>query len=185
LKSTNNGYKIMTNYSRMRLTPNTTMMLVIALVIPLALVTFIGTIPYHEANAQLTPVQQQALDSLVKTGFTNQQTVNYAGQTFYIPYSIREGQVVATVPAFPTTSLDVIIAPTQDAKTYGVFTMQIPRHLLDAKNPDGTDKPFRVNIDGHGVYWEELQNTNTDRTIGIYFGESNGFLQIYGTQIAY
>ena len=183
--NTNNGDKIMTNYSKMRLTPSITIMLVIALSIPLVLVIFAGTVPHQAANAQLTPVQQQALDSLVTTGFTNKQTVTYAGQTFSIPYSIREGQVVAIVPAFPTTSIDVIIAPTQYAKTYGVFTMQIPRYLLDSKNPDGTDKPFRVNIDGHGVYWKELQNTNTYRTIGIYFGESNGFLQIYGTQIAY
>ena len=31
---------------------------------------------------------------------------------------------------------------------------------------------------------KEIQNTNTDRTLGLYFGASNGFLQIYGTQIA-
>ena len=84
----------------------------------------------------------------------------------------------------PTTSLDVIIAPTQYAKTYGVFAIEIPRHLLDSKNPDGTDKAFRVNLDGHGLSWKETQNTNTSRTIGLYFGGSNGFLQIYGTQIA-
>jgi hypothetical protein len=185
LINSNNGDKVVTNYSMMRLTPSTTIMLVIAISIPLVLVIFVGNIPHQVANAQLTPVQQQALDSLVATGFTNKQTVTYAGQTYSIPYSIREGQVVAIVPAFPTTSIDVILAPTQYAKTYGVFTMQIPRHLLDSKNPDGTDKPFRVNIDGHGTYWKELQNTNTYRTIGLYFGESNGFLQIYGTQIAY
>lgn len=157
-------------------------MLVIALALPL--VVFVGTMPHQVAIAQLTPAQQQALQSLATTGFTNQQQVGVGGQNFQIKYSIREGQVVAIVPAPPTTSVDVIIAPTQYAKQYGVFTIQIPRHLLDSKNPNGTDKPFRVTLDGHGLSWRELQNTNTDRTIGLYFGASNGFIQIYGTQIA-
>jgi len=161
-------------------------MLIITLSLPLALVVVIafGTFPQQIANAQLNPVQQQALNSLVTTGFTNQQTVTVGNQSFSIPYSIKEGQVIAIVPAPPTMSINVIIAPTQYAKTYGVFTMQIPRHLLDSKNPDGTDKAFRVNLDGHGVYWKEVQNTDTYRTIGLYFGASNGFLQVYGTQIA-
>jgi lipoprotein-anchoring transpeptidase ErfK/SrfK len=157
-------------------------MLVIALALPLVLV--VGTIPHQVANAQLTPAQQQALQSLSTTGFTNSQPVSVGGQNFDIKYSIKEGQVVGIVPAPPTTSIDVIIAPTQHAKTPGVFTIQIPRQLLDSKNPDGSDKAFRVTLDGHGLSWKEMQNTNTDRTIGIYFGGSNGFLQIYGTQIA-
>ena len=184
LINSNNGDKIMTNYSKMRLTPSITIMLVVAISVPLALVIFVGNIPHQVANAQLTPVQQQALDSLVTTGFTNKQTVTYAGQTFSIPYSIREGQVVAIVPAPPTTSVDVIIAPTQFAKQYGVFTIKIPRHLLDSKNADGSDKQFRVTLDGHGLTWKQLKSSSTDRTIGLYFGASNGFLQIFGTQMA-
>ena len=95
-----------------------------------------------------------------------------------------EGQVIAIVPAPPTTSLDVILAPTQHAQSTGYFTIQIPRQLLDSKNPDGTDKSFRVTLDGHGLAWKELQNNASNRTLGVYFGGSNGFLQIYGTQIA-
>jgi len=159
-------------------------MLAIALAIPLVLVIVVGTVPHQVANAQLTAAQQQALQSLVTTGFTNHQPVSVGQQNFTIPYSIREGQVVAIVPSPPTTSIDTIIAPTQYASTMGYFTIQIPRHLLDSKNPNGTDKPFRVTLDGHGLSWKELANTNTDRTIGVYFGHSNGFLQIYGTQIA-
>ena len=166
--------------------PNTKrMMIMMGISLPLILVIAIATLPHQMANAQLTPSQQTAINSLMTTGFTNQLNVTTpSGQTFPVSYSIKEGIVVAIVAATPTTSLDVIIAPTQYAKTYGVFTIQIPRHLLDSKNPDGTDKAFRVNLDGHGLSWKELQNTNTDRTIGLYFGASNGFLQIYGTQIA-
>ena len=170
----------------MRLAPITkrTTTLMIAVCIPLVLAIVVGSIPHQAANAQLTGAQQQALQSLATTGFTNQQTVTVGGQNFSIPYSIREGQVVAIVPAPPTTSLDVILAPTQYAKTYGVFTIKIPRHLLDSKNPDGTDKAFRVTLDGHGLSWKQLQSSNTDRTLGLYFGASNGFVQIFGTQIS-
>ena len=173
----------MRSHSKIRITPITTRtMLVIALALPLVLV--VGPIPHQVANAQLTPAQQQALQSLATTGFTNSQNVTVAGQTFDIKYSINQGQVIAIVPAPPTTSIDTILAPTQHASTTGLFTIQIPRHLLDSKNPDGTDKAFRVTLDGHGLAWKELQNTETYRTLGLYFGGSNGFLQIYGTQIA-
>jgi hypothetical protein len=172
----------MPEHSKIKTTTRT--FLVIGLVLPLILAITVSTMSIQAANAQLTPAQQQALQSLATTGFTNQQTVTVGGQNFSIPYSIREGQVVAIVPAPPTTSIDVIIAPTQFAKTYGVFTIKIPRHLLDSKNPDGTDKQFRVALDGHGLSWKQLQSDNTDRTLGLYFGASNGFLQIYGTQLA-
>ena len=71
----------MRSHSKNRITPITTRtMLVIALALPLVLV--VGTIPHQVANAQLTPAQQQALQSLAKTGFTNSQQVTVAGQNF-------------------------------------------------------------------------------------------------------
>jgi hypothetical protein len=104
--------------------------------------------------------------------------------TVLIPYDIGENQVVAIVPAPPTTSIDVLLVPTQYPKQYGVFTIQIPRDLLDSKNPYGTDKPFRIVLDGHGLSWQQIQSTNTDRTLGLCFGTSNGFLEIFGTKIS-
>ena len=161
------------------------MMIMMAVSLPLILVISIAILPHQMANAQLTPSQQTAINSLITTGFTNQQNVTTpGGQTFPIFYSIKEGIVVAIVPNEPKASLDVIIAPTQYAKTYGVFAIKIPRALLDSKNPDGTDKAFRVSLDGHGLSWKETQNTNTDRTIGLYFGAANGYLEIFGTTIA-
>jgi hypothetical protein len=74
--------------------------------------------------------------------------------TVLIPYIIGEGQVVAIVLTPPTTSIDMILAPTLYPKQYGVFTIQIPRDLLDSKNPDGTDKPFRILLNGHGLSWQ-------------------------------
>jgi hypothetical protein len=54
------------------------------------------------------------------------------------------------------TSVDVIVAPTQYPKQYGVFTIQIPRDLLDSKNPDDTDRSFRIVLDGHGLSWQQI-----------------------------
>jgi hypothetical protein len=164
-------------------TMNTRFLLTLAL--PLVVVIAVTTVPLQAANAQFTSAQQQALQSLITTGFTNHQPLTAGGQTFSIPYSIKEGVLIGMLVNQPKTSIDVVLAPTQFAKTSGVFTIQIPRHLLDSKNPNGGDTPFKVALDGHGLAWKEMQNTDTYRTLGLYFGASNGFLEIFGTQIAH
>jgi hypothetical protein len=159
-----------------------------ALALALVSATAVMTFSSQAANAQITPAQQQALKSLVATGYTNSYPLNPPRSwcshcpDVSVKYSINLGQLIAMVPDQPRTSLNIILAPTQHQSTYGVITIQIPRFLLDSKNPDGTDKPFRVTLDGHGLSWSQVQQTNTYRVIGAYFGPSNGFLQIYGTQ---
>ncbi len=159
-----------------------------ALALALVSATVVMTLSSQSANAQITPAQQQALRSLVETGYTNSYPINPPRSWcsgcphVSIKYSINLGQLIAMVPDQPRTSLDVIIAPTQHQSSLGVLTIQIPRWALDSKNAQGTDQPFRVTLDGHGLAWSQLQQTNTYRVIGAYFGAQNGFLQIYGTQ---
>ena len=143
------------------------------------LLAAIGTtiISGHAANAQLTTAQQNAARSLVTTGPRCSSCPNIA-----IPYSINLGQVITMAPDQPRTSLDIILAPTQHQSRPGILTIQIPRYLLDSKNPSGADTPFRVTLDGHGLSWGQIQSTNTDRVLGLYFTSQNGFLQIFGTQ---
>jgi hypothetical protein len=62
------------------------------------------------------------------------------------------GQILAMVPDQHRTSLDIILAP------------------------------FTVTMDGHGVYWKELQTTKDYRALGLYFSSQDAFLEIYGTQ---
>ena len=82
--------------------------------------------------------------------------------------------------------LDVIIAPTQHQSSPAVLSIQIPRHLLGSKDPSNKDTPFRVNLDGRGsLSWRQQSESNTDRTIGLTFTSQNGFLEIFGTQIAH
>jgi hypothetical protein len=139
-------------------------------------------------NAQLSPAQERALNSLIKTGFTNSYPINpprawcTGCPNVSIPYSINLGQLLAMVPDQPRTSLDILLAPTKYQTSYGLFTIQIPRWALDSKNPTGGDKPFTVTMDGHSLFWKELQTTKDYRVLGLYFTGQDAFLQIYGTQ---
>jgi hypothetical protein len=159
-----------------------------ALTLPLVSAIFVTTMPHQAANAQITPAQQQALKSMVATGYTNHFPLQPPHPYWSSPhnvslaYSINLGQIVTMAPDAPRTSLDVILAPTQHQTTPGVFTLQIPRYLLDSKNPSGADTPFRVTLDGHGLSWQQIQETNTYRVLGIYFTAGNGFLEIFGNQ---
>ena len=159
-----------------------------ALALALVSATAVMAFSSQAANAQITPAQQQALKSLVETGFTNSYPLNPPRSWcsgcphVSVKYSINLGQLVAMVPDQPRTSLDIILAPTQHQSQLGIITIQVPRWGLDSKNPDGTDKPFRVTLDGHGLTWSQIQQDNKYRVVGAYFGAQNGFLQIYGTQ---
>jgi hypothetical protein len=158
------------------------------LAVPLLAAIVTSTISAHPANAQLTSAQQNAAKSLVATGYTNHYPLNpprswcSSCQKVVLPYSINLGQVITMAPDQPRTSLDIILAPTQHQSKPGILTIQIPRYLLDSKNPSGADTPFRVTLDGHGLSWGQIQSTNTDRVLGLYFTSQNGFLQIFGTQ---
>jgi hypothetical protein len=160
----------------------------LALALPLLSAILVTTLSYQAANAQLTAAQQQALKSLVATGYTNHYPINPPAvpcpscTTVTIPYSINLGQVIAMAADQPRTSLDVIIAPTQHQSIPGYMTIALPRYLLDSKDSAGADTPFRVTLDGHGLSWGQIQSSNTDRVLGLYFTSQNGLLQIYGTQ---
>ncbi len=159
------------------------------LVVPMLAVIGTTMISVQDAYAQITPAQQKALASLVTTGYTNHYPLlpprswcSSCNANVTVPYSINLGQVITMAPDQPKTSLDIIIAPTQHQSVPGILTLEIPRYLLDSKNPSGADTPFRVTLDGHGLAWSQIQSTNTDRVIGLYFTASNGFLEIFGTQ---
>ena len=153
-----------------------------ALALPLVSAIVVATLPFQAANAQITPAQQQALKSLVATGFTNHFPLKVGSQNFSVPYSINLGQVITITANQPKSILDVILSPTQHQSAPGVFTIQIARHLLDSKNPSGADTPFRLTLDGHGLSWQQISANNTDRTLGIYFTSQNGYLEIFGNQ---
>jgi hypothetical protein len=160
----------------------------LAMITTLLIVAMTSSSSSQPANAQLSPSQERALNSLIKTGFTNSYPINpprtwcTGCPNISIRYSISLGQLLAMVPDQPRTSLDIILAPTKYQTSYGLFTIQIPRLGLDSKNPTGGDKPFTVTMDGHSLFWKELQSTKDYRMLGLYFSGQDALLQIYGTQ---
>src|SRR5690349_4949269 len=135
----------------------------LSLIATLLIVTMTSSSQTTNAQAQLSNTQRQALDNLIKTGYTNSYPINPPRAwcsdcpNISIPYSINLGQLLAMVPDQPRTSLDILLAPTKYQTLYGYMTIQIPRSGLDSKNPSGADTPFKVTMDGHDLYWKELQ----------------------------
>lgn len=160
----------------------------LAMIAALLILTMTSWSQVVNAQVQLSNTQRQALESLVKTGYTNSYPINpprawcTGCPNISIPYSIHLGQLLAMVPDQPRTSLDILLAPTKYQTSYGVFTVQIPRWALDSKSPSGADTPFRVTMDGHDLYWTELQATKDYRVLGLLFSGQDALLQIYGTQ---
>jgi hypothetical protein len=177
-----------TNFEQRMKIEKKTLVRFFALALPLVSAIVVTTLSFQEANAQITPAQQQALKSMVATGYTNHYPINPPAvpcptcTNVTLPYSINLGQVIAMAADQPRTSLDIILAPTQHQSAAGVFTIQIPRYILDSKDSTGTDTPFRLTLDGHGLSWQQIQQTNTYRVLGVYFTSQNGLLQIFGTQ---
>jgi hypothetical protein len=160
----------------------------LSLIAALLIVTMTSSSQTTNAQAQLSNTQRQALDNLIKTGYTNSYPINPPRAwcsdcpNISIPYSINLGQLLAMVPDQPRTSLDILLAPTKYQTLYGYMTIQIPRSGLDSKNPSGADTPFKVTMDGHDLYWKELQTTKDYRVLGLLFTGQDALLQIYGTQ---
>ncbi len=161
---------------------------ILAITVTSLIIAMTSSSSSQAASAQLSATQRQALDNLLKTGYTNSYPINpprawcTGCPNISIPYSIDLGQLLAMVPDQPRTSLDILLAPTKYQISYGLFAVQIPRWALDSKDSSGVDIPFRVTMDGHGLYWTELQATKDYRVLGLLFSGQDALLQIYGTQ---
>ena len=142
-----------------------------SLIVLLSFSLFVGTlvaaVPLQAVKAQLDTT---AVQSLMKTGYTNQYQINFKGKTYTIKYSIQGGTVVGIVPNPQLKAVDIILNP---GSTPGVMTIQIPRFAIDAKNAQGQDIPFKVTMDGHGLSWKQIQSTNTDRvpSCSVHIGQ--------------
>ena len=155
---------------------NKTKSLIVLLSFSLFVGTLVAAVPLQAVKAQLDTT---AVQSLMKTGYTNQYQINFKGKTYTIKYSIVGGTVVGIVPNPDLKAVDVLLNP---GSTPGTMTIQIPRFAIDAKNAQGQDQPFKVTMDGHGLSWKQIQSTNTDRVLAVSFTSGNRLLEITGTQ---
>jgi hypothetical protein len=139
-------------------------------------------------------VSSSVIANLAKPGYGYKYDVAMKGSTVPISYNILQGSLVGILADPSRHSLDVAVNPSPSG---GALEIQLPRHIIDSKNPAGSDMPFVVKMDGQRISGEptgicigscpnifnsykETQNTNTDRVLTIVFGPESRFVEITG-----
>jgi hypothetical protein len=139
-------------------------------------------------------VSSSVIANLAKPGYGYKYDVAMKGSTVPISYNILQGSLVGILADPPRHSLDIAINPSPNG---GALEIQLPRHVIDSKNPAGNDMPFVVKMDGNRISGEptgvcigncpnifnsykETQNTNADRVLTIVFGPESRFVEITG-----
>jgi predicted secreted protein with PEFG-CTERM motif len=139
--------------------------------------TYTITVQYGSPSDTATTTFQFAGSSMATS--SGPSTIPVDGTSYSISYTITNGKVLDIKADPASKSLTVSIQTTGN----GVLTITMPRALIDAKNPDGTDAKFVVLNDGQ-------ENTNatetmpagaTDRTLVIPFNNGTQQIEIVGT----
>ncbi len=105
-------------------------------------------------------------------------TIQVDGTNSSVTYSITNGKVLDVKADSNSKSLIVSIQTTGD----GVLTITMPRTLIDAKKADNTDDQYFVLNDGQeNDQFQEIQTTNTARTLQIPFTDGTSQIEIIGT----
>ncbi len=107
---------------------------------------------------------------------TSGTSIAVEGTNFMISYQITGGKVLSITPDVDGASLIIAIETTGD----GVLTITLPRDIIDALLPDGSDDTYFVLIDGQ----EEDFNDDfgeTARTLTISFIDGSEEIEIIGT----
>lgn len=64
-----------------------------------------------------------------------------------------------------------------------IFTIELPRNVIDSKGQGNTDTKFVVKIDNKGVEYKDLANNLNARILGIDFSKGDRVIEITGTQM--
>jgi len=110
------------------------------------------------------------------TGGPSGPTIGVDRTNFVLSYTITGGSVLSVTPDDESNSLIIGISTTSD----GELTITLPRELIDAISPDGSEDTFFVLIDGEEVDFDET-TTSTDRTLTIPFPDGAEEIEIIGT----
>jgi len=110
------------------------------------------------------------------TGGPSGPTIGVDRTSFVLSYTITGGSVLSVTPDDEANSLIVGISTTSD----GELTITLPRDLIDAIGPDGSEDTFFVLIDGEEVDFDET-TTSTDRTLTIPFPDGAEEIEIIGS----
>ena len=110
------------------------------------------------------------------TGGPSGPTIGVDRTSFVLSYKITGGSVLSVTPDDEANSLIIGISTTSD----GELTITLPRELIDAIGPDGSEDTFFVLIDGEEVDFDET-TTSTDRTLTIPFPDGAEEIEIIGS----
>ena len=110
------------------------------------------------------------------TGGPSGPTIGVDRTSFVLSYTITGGSVLSVTPDDEANSLIVGIETSSD----GELTITLPRELIDAIGPDGSEDTFFVLIDGEEVDFDET-TTSTDRTLTIPFPDGAEEIEIIGS----
>ena len=100
------------------------------------------------------------------------------GDEFAIPYNAGSNSIVAVEANLESRSLVIEV----DVAGDGEIVIALPRHLIDAKNADGTDDTYIVLVDG-GDAWITETADSAARTLTIPVSAGAQAIEIFGTFI--
>ena len=117
------------------------------------------------------------------TGFTNAANLTLKDKIFPIKYNITGGKLVGLLPDKDKTTLVAVLSPGGSGEKNMIFTIELPRNVIDSKGQGNTDIKFVVKIDNKGVEYKDLANNLNARILGIDFSKGDRVVEITGTQM--
>jgi hypothetical protein len=117
------------------------------------------------------------------TGFTNAANLTLKDKIFPIKYNITGGKVVGLLPDKDKTTVVAVLSPGGSGEKNMIFTIELPRNVIDSKGQGNTDTKFVVKIDNKGVDYKEVANNLNARILGIDFSKGDRVVEITGTQM--
>ena len=112
------------------------------------------------------------------SGFTKASNLMINGKTFPIKYNITSGKLLAVVPDNDKATLVAVMSPGETGKM--VFTIELPRNVIDSKGQGNTDTKFVVKIDHKDVDYKQVANNINARILGIDFSKGDRIIEITG-----
>lgn len=113
------------------------------------------------------------------TNWDSVYNLTVSGKVYPIKYSTTTGRLLDIVIDKDKTTLLAIISSPLDK---GMFTIELPRNIIDDKGQANTDSKYTVRVDGKDSKFQETSNNPTARTLAIDFPKDVRLIEIIGTQ---
>ena len=113
------------------------------------------------------------------TNWDSVYNLTVSGKVYPIKYSTTTGRLLDIVIDKDKTALLAIISSPLDK---GMFTIELPRNIIDDKGQANTDSKYIVRVDGKDSKFQETSNNPIARTLAIDFPKDVRLIEIIGTQ---